>query len=114
GVNTQASGTRSGWRRPALNRLWAAWATRTTTRWPRRSTDSTKLRLFIVGAGQAAPRLKWPRLHGSTGGTTGVSWNRSETSLQPRPRHSTTRNFMIYPWRRNSHHGASEIPGAVH
>ncbi len=42
GSRTSRSATPSGWPRPALSRRWAARATATTTRWPRRSTGCTR------------------------------------------------------------------------
>ena len=43
GRNTSASATPSDWPRPVSSPRWAAKVTATTTRWPRRSTASTKL-----------------------------------------------------------------------
>ena len=42
--STYRSATPSGWPRPASSPRWAAWATSTTTRWPRRSTGCTRPR----------------------------------------------------------------------
>ena len=50
-ANTSRSNTPSAWPRPASSRRSAASATATTTRWPRRSTASTRPRSSI-GAGR--------------------------------------------------------------
>ncbi len=42
------------------------------------------------------------------------SCNRSATSRRPRRKPTTVVNFRRYARRRNSHNGASKIPGAVH
>lgn len=44
GVQYVSLPTPSGWPKSASNLLWAAWATTTTTRWPRRSTGCTRPR----------------------------------------------------------------------
>jgi len=40
GTQTPRSGSPSGWKTPARARPWAAWATATTTRWPRTSSPA--------------------------------------------------------------------------
>ena len=109
------SNTPSAWPRPASNLRWAASAVLTTTRWPRRSTASTRPKLSIdAGRGATSKRSSSPHWNGWIGSTIAGGWSPLATSRQPRPRNATTPQSRSRRWPRDSNESASGKPGAVH
>ena len=79
-ASTSRFATPSGWRTPASSRPSAASATRTTTRWPSRSSACSRRRSFNDAARGDISRPSNSRpSNGSTGSTTAGCWNRSAT-----------------------------------
>src|SRR6056297_3241212 len=115
GRNTCQFATPSAWRRQALSPLWAASATATTTRSPKRSTACSRPRSFTdVAHGAASTPWNTPPSNGSTGSTTAACWNPSGISRQQRPRQTITQLWKDQTWPRNLDKSASGKPGTVH
>lgn len=77
-------------------------ATVTTTRWPRRSTVSSKPKSSIAVAPSAASRRSnMPRSNGWTGSTTAACWSQSGTFRPQKPRPTSTQFWKLNPWPRN-------------
>src|SRR6056297_936935 len=114
GRNTCQFATPSAWRRQALSPLWAASATATTTRSPKRSTACSRPRSFTdVAHGAASTPWNTPPSNGSTGSTTAACWNPSGISRQQRPRQTITQLWKDQTWPRNLDKSASGKPGTV-
>src|SRR5512132_1210165 len=108
------SATPSGSPRPARSPRSVPVATRSTTRWPRPSSASTRPSWSAGAApGRASTRSSTPPWSGSTGSTTGASWRPSAMSrrLSSRP-HSWERRTPATL--SDSSNQASDEPGAVH
>ena len=76
--STFRSVTPTDWPMPGSSPLWEAWATHTTTPWPRRSSASTRPRSFAgEGRGETSKRSSTPRWNGSTGSIIDDCSNRS-------------------------------------
>lgn len=82
--------TANGSPRPALSPRSGPRATRTTTRWPRRSTPSTRPNSSATEVrGSGSTTWRWPPSSTSTGTTTGACTANSDTSRPPNTRHYT-------------------------
>ena len=94
---------------------WAALETPTTTRWPKRSTVSTRPNSSIDARHGARSRPSSSRRwNGWTGSTIAGCWSPSATSRRQKRSNATTPGWTSQPWRRNSNEKASGKPGAVH
>src|SRR5262245_37574563 len=114
-ASTSPSSTPNAWPRRASSPPWAVSAIATTTRWPRRSTASTRPKSSTgVDRGDRSRRSSSPPSNGWIGSTTGGSWSPSATSRRPKPRSATSPYWKSQPWRRDSNQTASGKPGAVH
>jgi hypothetical protein len=89
-------------------------ATRTTMRWPRRSSGSSRPKSSgRTARGETSRRSSSPRSNGSIGSTTEGSSNRSATFLRQSSKRCTTKTRKDRPWRSDSTKRVSGEPGAV-
>jgi transposase InsO family protein len=88
--NTGRFATASDSPRPAPSRRSARGETRSTTRWPRRSTPYTRPNSSATEArGAGSTTWRWPPSSTSTGTTTDACTANSDTSHPPNTRHYT-------------------------
>jgi putative transposase len=114
GSSTCRSATPDGWPRRGRSPRLVPAATRTTTRWPRRSSGCTRPNWSAgVAPGRASTRSSTPPWSGSTGSTTAGCWSRSATSRRPSSRPPTIEG-RIPAGPPDSRTQASGKPGAVH
>ena len=111
--NMSPSDTPNAWLRPVSSHPWAALATPMTTRWPRRSSVSTRQKSSI----DAAPGTTWNTSssqpsNGSTGSTTDAYSNPSETS-HPSSSNNSITNTKSKPRWLDSTKTVSGITGVI-